>query len=124
MRRCCCCKKYRDRYRDLEEEDSDSDELEAKRPDRGDPDGGDSENGDSNCEKNDCRTIDLQDQSETRKHPTFNLPSPFKAIDLRNIYNFGIQLFCCFGNRYFKQLMLLIRLRCWRLVRLIISNPD
>ena len=76
----------------MEEEDSDSDELAPKRPDRGDPDGGDSENSDSNCEKNDCRTIktDLQDQSETRKHPTFNLPSPFKAIDLRNIYNFGL----------------------------------
>ena len=63
--------------------------CEHKRPDRGDPDGGDSENGDSNCEKNDSEPMktNLQDLSETKKHPTFNLPSPFKAIDLRNIYD-------------------------------------
>ena len=60
--------------------------VEPKRPDRGDPDGGDSENG--SCENNDresTRSI-TQGQSEATKHPTFNLPSPFKAIDLRTIF--------------------------------------
>jgi len=61
---------------------------EQKRPDRGDPDGGDSENGDGSCEKNDQDSTKptTQGQSEASKHPTFNLPSPFKTIDLRTVF--------------------------------------
>ena len=61
---------------------------EQERPDRGDPDGGDSENGDGSCEKNDRVSTEptTQDQSEATKHPIFNLPSPFKAIDLRTVF--------------------------------------
>lgn len=62
--------------------------YEQKRPDRGDPDGGDSENDDGSCEKNDGVSTEpvTKDQSEATKHPIFNLPSPFKAIDLRTVF--------------------------------------
>ena len=83
MRRFCCCRKYRDRYRDLENEDSDSDELASRRPDRGDPDGGDSDDDHGSCDSAKTASNNLN-EFVTENHPTFNLPSPFKAIDLRN----------------------------------------